>query len=256
MLNEQELIQQEMEKTRGSLAEKLEALEEHVTDTVASTTGAVQETTHSVQETVTGAVDAVKETVAAVTDKVEETMSTVTDKFQETVKTVSDSFNLRLQMERHPWVVLGGAVAAGYLLCSSLPAESESMAPVSTNPASPPPARESWGDRPSARNSGTFGGSDSGGLWSDAISHLRDLGVSYLMGLVRDLAKQELPEVVGQRVAEEVDALTAKMGTQPIPGPVLQQTEPADVASDRRGDSRERKSGSYRGRSSAGSHAL
>jgi len=258
MLNEQELIQQQMEKTRGSLTEKLEALEGQVSETVASTAGVVQDTTQSVQETVTGAVDAVKDTVASVTDKVQETMTTVTDKFQETVQSVSDTFNLSIQMERHPWIILGGAVVAGYLIESSFGSNSERMAPWAAATA-PPPAPPPWSDRPRQAAVATPVEAEEPGVFSSAVSHLRDIGVSYLMGLVRDLAKRGLPEVVGHRVADEVDALTTKLGTQPIPGPVLpeQQLEPnEEFEAANRADYREKKSSGYRGRSSAGTPAL
>jgi len=259
MLNEQELIQRQMEKTRGSLTEKLEALEGQVSETVTSTAGAVQDTTQSVQETVTGAVDAVKETVASVTDKVEETMSAVTDKFQETVQTVSDSFNLRVQVERHPWIVFGGAVAVGCWVGSSFGSDRE--IPATTPTASgPPPAPPPWNKAAPQSVASPHSETEEGGVWNGAISHLKDLGVSYLMGMVRDLAKRELPEVLGHRVADEVDALTTKMGTEPIPGSVLPEPEPeasrTDLGAGKNTDYGGKKGSTYRGRSPAGAAAI
>jgi gas vesicle protein len=253
MLNEQELIQRDMERTRGSLTEKLEALEGQVAETVTSTVGAVQDTTHSVQETVTGAVDAVKETVSTVTDKVQETMNTVTDKFQETVQTVSDTFNLRLQMERHPWIVFGGAVAVGCIVGSSFGSSSEVEVAAAKGSAPPPP--------PPPWNGGTQYASkaqskpEEPGIWSEAVSHLKNIGVSYLMGVVRDLARNGLPEVVASRVADEVDALTSKMGTDPIPGPVLPEMGETESGPDKNIETRpgfaEKKGNNYRGRTTA-----
>jgi len=259
MLNEQELIQQQMEKTRGSLTEKLEALEGQVSETVTSTAGAVHDTTQSVQETVTGAVDAVKETVATVTDKVQETMTTVTDKFQETVQNVSDSFNLRIQMERHPWIVLGSAVAVGCLVGSSFGSTEETSHEVrepSAGAAPPPPPPWTQSSRPAIE--AVSSEPEDSGMWSGAISHLKDIGISYLMGLVRDLARRGLPEVVGQRVAQEVDALTTKMGTDPIPGPVLPEMDSCESAEevDAGKSSYPEKTGSgYRSRTPAGATA-
>jgi ElaB/YqjD/DUF883 family membrane-anchored ribosome-binding protein len=252
MLNEQELIQQQMEKTRGSLTEKLEALEGQVSETVASTAGAVQDTTQSVQETVTGAVDAVKDTVASVTDKVEETITSVTDKFQETVQSVTDSFNLRVQMERHPWLVLGGAVAVGCLVGSSFGGPRESPA-VTPTPSVPPPAPPPWSQVAPQSVASPQTENEDGGIWDTAVSHLKDIGVSYLMGLVRDLAKRGLPEVVGHRIADEVDALTTKMGTEPIAGSVLPETDNDQSQNESdagtRIDNRDKKGSTYRGRS-------
>jgi len=260
MLNEQELIQQQMEKTRGSLTEKLEALEGQVTETVSSTAGAVQDTTQSVQETVTGAVDAVKDTVASVTDKVQETMTSVTDKFQETVQSVSDSFNINVQMERHPWIILGGAAAVGYLVGSAFASSREYRPSAAMPHSSPPSAPQSNHDFiPHFREAEPAAVQESG-VWTDAVSHLKDIGVSYLMGLVRDLAKQGLPDVIGQRVAEEVDSLTTKMGTEPIPGSVLPQMATSESSSEPNAadpaDFRDKKSSSYRGRTPAVTSAI
>jgi hypothetical protein len=239
MSNETELIQHQMEKTRGSLTEKLEALEGQVVDTVSSTTGAVQDTTQAVQETVTGAVDAVKETVATVSDKV-----------HETVQTVSDTFNLRLQMERHPWLVLGGAVAVGYCLESTFGSRSQAAAPMAAN--APPPPPPPWNGASQKASEHAQSETQEPSAWSDAFSHLKDIGVSYLMALVRDLAKQGLPGDVGSRVANEVDALTTKLGTEPISGPVLPEQASTGFEEDRSRRTEpdyDEKRSSYRGRS-------
>jgi len=252
-----------MEKTRGSLTEKLEALEGQVSETVASTAGAVQDTTQTVQETVTVAVDAVKDTVATVTDKVEETMAAVTDKFQETVQSVTETFSLRVQMERHPFFVIGGAVAAGIWLGTSFGPSRETP---STIPSAfePPPAPPPWSKPASRSNGASYSESesepDAGGLWTSAISHVKDIGISYLMALVRDLAKRELPDVLGKRIADEVDALTTKMGAEPISGSLLPEREgdqsQNESDSGSRAETREKKSTTYRGRSPAEANAI
>src|ERR1700681_3970542 len=79
MDNETEVIKHQMEETRTSLTDKLETLENQVVETVQETTTAVADTVENVKEAV-----------------------------QETV-------NLRHQVERHPWPMLGLSVATGYL---------------------------------------------------------------------------------------------------------------------------------------------
>jgi len=258
MLNEQELIEKQMEKTRGSLTEKLEALEGQVAETVNSTAGAVHDTTQTVQETVTVAVDAVKETVTTVTDKVQETMETVTDKLQETVQSVADTFNPSVQMQRHPWIMLGGAVAVGYFVGSAFaplkkPQFAKMMAAASPAPAPPP-----WTQPARVEAEAPSHSPQKSGIWSDAMEHVKDIGLSYLMGLIRDIARRGLPDVLATRVSDEVDALTKKMGASPIPGPVLPEgifgekqssdTDPSSTSSDK-GKS------AYRGRSPVGATA-
>jgi len=228
-----------MERTRGSLTEKLEALEGQVAETVTSTAGAVQDTTQAVQET-----------VAAVKETVQETMAAVTDKVQETVQSVGEAFSLRTQMERHPWLVLGGAVAVGCMVGASFgssEAETEKT-PAAAAPPPPPP----WNGRTSARESAASV-SEQPGVLGDTIAHLKNLGISYLMGIVRDLARNELPEAVASRVADEVDALTSKLGTNPIPGPVLPAKKATEDETEQNfgasTGSQERKASNYRGRS-------
>jgi len=98
MVEETAIIESQMEETRKHLAEKVEALQQQVASTVADTT-----------KTVT-------ETVSAVTEAVQETVGSVTETVQKTVETVKETFDFRAQVEKRPWMVVGGAVAAGYLL--------------------------------------------------------------------------------------------------------------------------------------------
>ena len=216
MSSEQEVIQEQMDKTKSSLAQKLDALEGQVASTVTSTTEAVQGAT----QTATGAVETVKETVDNVTEKVQEAMTSVTDKVQETVQAISDTFNLRLQMEQHPWMVLGGALGVGCLIGATLGSgQSDSSEPHETAQSSRPvaPQAASFSAQPAQEKEGPFEG---------VVTRLKELGISYVMGLVRDLAKRELPESFGSRVAEEMDAFTSKLGAQPIKGEVMEAAKP------------------------------
>ena len=87
MDNELEVIRHQMEEKRASLAEKLDALESQVLETVHEATS---EVSHIVQE--------VKSTVDSVTEGVQETVVTVketlTEGVQETVETVKQTLNL------------------------------------------------------------------------------------------------------------------------------------------------------------------
>ena len=91
MIDTPTLIQERMEETKSQLSDKLESLDLQlrVSDTVQSTRSAVAATAEAVQataETVTGA-----------------------------MQSVSNAFDVRRQIEQHPWMVLGGAAALGYL---------------------------------------------------------------------------------------------------------------------------------------------
>ncbi len=98
MDNALEVTRADMDDTRAALSEKLGTLEQRMVDTV-----------H-------GAADAVVQTVDNVKDAV-----------HDTVANVKDTFDLRHLVERHPWAMVGGAIAvgfvAGYLLVRRGPAQ-------------------------------------------------------------------------------------------------------------------------------------
>src|SRR5262249_19642153 len=100
-----EVIRQQMEETRASLSEKLESLEQQVV-------GTVQNARAAVNDTVTNVKDAV----------------------QDTVDSVKDTMDIRRQMQRHPWVMLGGSMALGYIggrLFEQLESKSRNGSPAS-----------------------------------------------------------------------------------------------------------------------------
>jgi len=200
-----------MEETRSNLAEKLEALENQVSSTVEEATSAVSET-----------VEAVKETVENVTESVEET-----------VHSVGQWFDLRLQTERHPWVVFGGSVALGCLAAQLFGRgrhEHEESQPHDGNwsalsSSASQPSERTWERRPEPSfqqpaHSESSGNGQKSWFW-DEMNRVKGLAVGALMGVVRDLAARGLPGALGQRVAEEVDHLGSSLGGETIRGPVL-----------------------------------
>jgi len=255
MVDEQEVIKRQMESTRASLAEKIEALGTQVSDTVQSTTEAVTNTVEAVSSTV----ENVKGVVESVSDTVQDTVQSVTDKVQDTVQSVADTLNFPKLVEERPWLVFGGSVAlgvvGGYLLSGSSSSSRErreassgggswfggpsaqdmTARMASTNQQAPSQNEGSWGqtNTSSQPTPSTFSGSTgnehqvdrstfggSGWLW-DQLSRLKNLGLAALMGAVRDLSVRSLPEAIGHKLAEEVDHMTTTMGAEPIRGTVL-----------------------------------
>ncbi|WP_020470050.1 DUF883 family protein [Zavarzinella formosa] len=101
-----ELIELEMASTRQSLTEKVAALEEQVVGTLQSTTAAVNDTVNSLRSAVTETVDSVKGTVDTVTADVQSVMNTATDN-------VKDVVDVTKHVRDNPWLMVGGAAAAG-----------------------------------------------------------------------------------------------------------------------------------------------
>jgi len=217
MAEHPEVIRKQMEETRASLTDKLEALENQVTEKVESTT-----------EAVSGTVEAVKETVENVTETV-----------QETVHTVADAFNFKRHFERHPWLMFGGAITVGcmaaYLLRGKAHANGEysregaeepqtssrrasALAESATWQEPEQPAPQSW-HRPEESSRPAEEGKKSW-FWEE-VGHLKNLALGALMGAVGDIAARSLPGTLGKKVAEEVDHLTTRLGAEPIHGSLV-----------------------------------
>src|SRR5262249_25091040 len=88
---------QQMEETRSALTEKLQTLENQVVETVSEANTAVVQTVETVKEAVHDTVETVKGTV------------------EDTVESVKSAFDISQHVDRHPWLMMGGAVALGYL---------------------------------------------------------------------------------------------------------------------------------------------
>jgi hypothetical protein len=192
MTEQIELIEQRIDQTKASLADKLEALETQVTDAVQATT-----------ETVTETVDAVKDTV---------------DNVKEKVRSAGEFLSMKQQAERNPWLVFGGALAvgcfAGYVLGGeakratvrrrTTSAKSPEFEPVAAVASSAAPLREephSW--------------------FRDQLGNFSGLAIGALMGVLRDAVASELPDGLGKSVSQEMDRFTTRLGGEPIAGPVL-----------------------------------
>jgi ElaB/YqjD/DUF883 family membrane-anchored ribosome-binding protein len=214
--NELEVIRHQMEEKRASLADKLEALESQVMETVQ---GATAEVSHIVEE--------VKSTVETVTDGVQETVETVketlTEGVQETVETVKQTLNVNDHIRRNPWLALGGAVAAGlaagYFLgrpsrrgsWESRPRESpaEPEIPASRFTAAAPQPQAA----PSTSES-TFGPALSAieEAGKEALQKVRELAVGALMGVVGEVAANSLPAFLKDEASNLLKDLTTKLG--------------------------------------------
>jgi hypothetical protein len=224
MAEHPEVIRKQMEETRASLTEKLEALETQVTEKVEATT-----------EAVTGTVEAVKETVENVTETV-----------QETVHSVAETFNFKRQFERHPWMMLGGAITVGCMAAYFLGGKShrngrrdwhgeepettsrrasalaESAARHEPEPPPEPRSRQEEPSQPAEEGKKSW-------LWEE-VGRIKNLALGTLMGAVREAAAHSLSGAIGEKIAEEVDHLTTKLGAEPIHGPLFSEERNAGKA--------------------------
>lgn len=230
-----EVIRRQMEQTRASLAEKIEVLEQKVT-------GTVEEAANAVTETVQEAKEAVAETVETVKETVENTVETVKGTVESTVDAVRDALDITGQVQRHPWLMVGGSVAVGFLGGLFLgPARPRYYnEPVgSFGPGSEPvPEREAvytWAPaerepemrrEPERQQPGWWDWMQS--TFGSEIDKLKGMAIGTLAGVVRDMVGQAVPENIKPMVTDVINNVTTKLGGEPIQGRVLPETEGHD----------------------------
>jgi ElaB/YqjD/DUF883 family membrane-anchored ribosome-binding protein len=197
--HELEVIRDQMEETRASLADKLEALESQVRETV-----------QSASETVTSAVDGAKEVVSSVTEGAKQ----VVDQVSETVDTVKEKLDVTRYVERYPWASLGVAVAAGFCAGQLLPSWSTIADKLEAAPSAfaGHPAAESQPWSTALK-----------GAWDTAASTVEGLAVGTLMAAIKDLANRSLPQQWQSDVNRMVDDVTTRLGGKVMQGNPLNE---------------------------------
>jgi len=242
-----------MEESRDALAQKIEMLEEKVTETVQSASASVAEATASVLETVQNATASVSDTVDTVTSAVQGTVDSVRQSMEGTVDSVKSAFDVNLQFQQHPWWMFAGAVAAGYcggLLLQESPCARERS--TSSFPSGPVRAKDTESRYASTQSASSLNGREDrvftsssapassgwlqqlGQAFGPEIAKLEGLAIGVALGSVRDFIVDAVPPAVRPQVSEVIDGFTHKLGGQRI--------EPhqfsSDVSSDRTGEPR------------------
>jgi ElaB/YqjD/DUF883 family membrane-anchored ribosome-binding protein len=185
MDNETEVIRQQMEGTRTALSEKLEKLENQLTDKVQQAGTTVAETVESVSDTV----ENVKETV------------------EQTVEAVSHTFDLEWHAKQHPWALLGGAVFVGFLGARMLSRPERSRR---RDYDRPPPQRPTPIAPVAANGQGPLG------RLEQESSDLKKMGIGMAMGVLREVVARAVPVALGPPIAAAVNGLTVRLGGHPV----------------------------------------
>jgi len=209
-MENEELIRQQMENTRSSITEKLETLEEKVTDDIQVATGSVAETVKAVKETV----EAVKDTVEGGTDVVKEAV-------QEGVQTVKHWFDLKSQVQEHPWVVMAGAAGVGFCLGSLMPAGARALSAVAAPASTSSHGRthhNGHGTSQAKRRSERSSTSSWLGLgdFAPQISKLKGLAITALLDSVRSMVLKSVPAQAGGVIKEVIDGISQKLGGEKL----------------------------------------
>jgi len=221
MDQESALIKQQMEETRSALADKLETLEQQVV--------------YSMH----GATTAVLDTVTAVKDAVHDSVEQVKGSVEETVETVKDTLDVQRQVKRHPWTMMAGSVALGYVggvLLDRAEQDRYRLTRLSPGVADLPTAeRLSFGEptskgnvaqAPSSPSTSSNWLGDVSAAFEKEISLVKGMAIGTMMSMVRDLFIQSVPKPLKPNLEDVMDRITVKLGGEPVHGPVLREASP------------------------------
>lgn len=202
-MESEERIKQEMHETRAALADKLECLEQKVAGVV----GAVGDVTTVVGDTVESLKNTMHEAKA--------TVEAVQEKAQEGVESVKELFDVNAQVQQHPWLIVGGSVAAGYCLGRFLDT-AESRPAASSSRDTPTMSSASNGGSRRLESSAPPPSDSRPGLFAPEIARLKAMALGALFGTAREMLASSLPEPVVHQVKDLIDDVTRKVGGEPI----------------------------------------
>jgi len=209
-----EVIKSQMEQTRQNLAEKIETLEQQVTNTVKEATSAVASTVDTVKEVVNNTSDVVASTVDSVKDVVSNTKDAVTS----TVDSVVGVFDLSGHVQRSPWLMFGGAVAAGFALGKILaPPHLSSFSPSASADFSRL-STESSHKQPEQPSKSVLSAplSALGSLFEKPLEVAEGMAVSSVFSLLQSVVKDAIPADWKGQLLGVVNDLNKQLGGLPL----------------------------------------
>ena len=236
MANETEVIREKMEATRTDLSDKIEKLENKVMDTVQDATSTVNEAVQSakdvvetVKETVEGTVESVQGTVDAVKGAASDAAEGVRETLSNAAESVRNAFDLPAQVDRHPWLMMGGAVAVGFVAGKLLDYAPEPDVAMHSLAETGGRLAESITTTAGQAASAAGTAAATAENWLGTLEHMfgpelnkvKELALGALLGMVRDAAVQAAPDTMRRQVGEIFDNFTSKLGGRPIEGAVL-----------------------------------
>lgn len=221
-----EVIKHQMEETRSRLAEKVQKLSEQtgdtvqtVTDVVTTVKDTVSDTVNAVSDTVTQVKDTVAETVDTMRETVAETVDSVREKVAETVQDVKDLFSLSKHMESHPWLVLGGAAALGFVGGRLLiPGSSSSSGTTQESESRPAgePAQPNWRYSWDQQHAGVAGTVME--AFAPVLDKVKGMALQALFNVAKDVVVSAVPDNFRTQVNEIFDDLTCRLGASSCAG--------------------------------------
>ncbi|HEY7329853.1 MAG TPA: hypothetical protein VH592_19620 [Gemmataceae bacterium] len=200
---ETELIKQQMGQTRAALTEKMETLENKVLGTVNSTTDTISQTVQDVGATVT------------------ETTHNVRATLRETIDSVRDALDVSRQIHQHPWVMMAGSVAAGYvggvMLDNLEHGRLPSLRPAEQLLPRGSEIRERMEAQAPARSRAPGFLKALADTFAPELERLKAAALGMALGVVRDKISDAVPPQMREDFHQMMDRVTTKLGGEAYP---------------------------------------
>ena len=167
-----DFLRKQMQENKTQLSEKLESLEQQFSDAIQSTGTAVNSTMQAVEQA---------------------------------THTLSNALDIRRQIDRHPWLVLGGAILVGYVAVDLLqgPKNSnlqgaEKISSVPDPAASEASQKNATGTLESTENATAIAATRHPSQKVSSWDQLRDIAMRSLMATVPIVVAQIVPRIIDQ----------------------------------------------------------
>jgi len=227
---EMSAIRNQMDETRTALAEKIELLEKQVTNTVQGAAQSVGDTVETVKQTVGDTVETVKHAV-------EDTVNSMKTSVQESIHAVGEAFSIKHHVENHPWPMMAGAVAVGFVGGYMMFNRSENQRAedkfrrLASSQGRPPeqqygayePSPSAMPAAPRRASNGSMRdmrGSSSSNAFQEwlrpATQQLQSLAIGAALSVLRDVITRAVPKPMEGQITEMVNGLTSSLGGQVI----------------------------------------
>jgi len=220
-----------IEDTRAAMTEKLDILEARVRETVEGAQSSVEDIVENVKDMVDTTVEAVRQGVEGAQSTVEEIVETVKETVGDTVETVKRTFDVQYQVDQHPWLMVGGATLAGYLLgrwgggrTSPAYSTNDSAYPAAGTTADMFASHTKHDCLPPSDSESSVHPQLQQGMGSSVLEQLQDeiaiikvAAVEALIGTIREMVKQAVPTL-----APHIERARSQRGGQPLERPPQQ----------------------------------
>jgi len=171
--------------------------------------------------------------VQQATSAVTETVANVKETMHEGVETVKEAVDIQAHVEKHPWLMLGGAMMTGYVMGTLLHG-AEKQGDRESKPRSQTGTPRSHGNGHHKRESEKKEtvSADSGwlGMLEPEINKLKGLALGVALGTVREALTAEIPPHLAEQLGQIIDAVTVKVGGDPVPSADLPFTNMEQVS--------------------------